>query len=360
MRELFIFQSSKSYSQLISATSYISTTMRVPDFSFLLHLLLAMVLLVDVLAALSTMPQPLQYSNHGATDHQLRAQDSQAQIAVIGDEERVTFSRALSPVSDSLRKALPTNFRSSSLPSLPGQQHTSTSANPVVIQDMDVYSQFLALVEPLQNRRQTAHAELNAYINAAASTQLSLHTGSRPSISDPYHLIVLSSTLRIKTDKDDIKSNVDNWIRHLRVLVRFGFTRLEVEKILEKAQLNDAMRENLLKPYKKAITKDSIKESLAILIAFSDCVSISTKLRSNLDIRAAKVVAYRAQLKMTSDGVNSYDEWNFLLSAFVKRLYTPNRVREILVSTDVQQEEVEVIMGLYAKLLEKTDMQTPA
>ncbi|KAL7687514.1 hypothetical protein Plhal304r1_c022g0077261 [Plasmopara halstedii] len=188
--------------------------MRVPAFSFMLHLFAVMILLFDVLAALSTTVQTLQNNEQDATDRELRTQDSGAKEEVVDDEERMQFHEQ--PILE---------FHLSSWSTEPLKNHVELSHFPTTsAEPSQLYFDFLhQMTTVLTDTSKTTTATLMQKAKKDSSNVLEL---------DPYHQVILYIvlTLRQKRAKDVIDEA--DWKFHTDGLIEHGFTRDEVELLL--------------------------------------------------------------------------------------------------------------------------------
>ncbi|CEG40656.1 RxLR-like protein [Plasmopara halstedii] len=205
--------------------------MRVPDAFFMLHLLAAMVLLVDVLTALSNSTQTLQNKIRDAIDRRLWVQDSQVQTKVIGDEERVP-SNSLLHVSLS---SIPIE-RDAVLSRFPEICKTTTLVPPSQYSSIADYSNLLKQMEPELNMNQIQDLLKKFKDNTVSVVQRNQPNSPLPTnidTSSPYVRSALYIAQKLTNFK---KESVDF---HLEGLIRYGFTRDEVEAILRTAGYGD-------------------------------------------------------------------------------------------------------------------------
>ncbi|KAL7687542.1 hypothetical protein Plhal304r1_c022g0077551 [Plasmopara halstedii] len=212
--------------------------MRVPAFSFILHLFAATSLLG------SAFHHDSNSSKHSA-NRQLRAQDSRAKTKVIGDEERMIkfpFNLNVPEPTRSIEIPLALHL----LSEVRGQQGITTSAGPSQIRNNDL------LHHPLVAQMRTVVAEphseqtilklIQDFNTAWHSIHGGMHVHVKPSshISqlNPYILKILTIALRLKSEhRAGIEK--DSWISTVNDLISFGFTRKEVEVLLRTAGNND-------------------------------------------------------------------------------------------------------------------------
>ncbi|KAL7690432.1 hypothetical protein Plhal304r1_c012g0046651 [Plasmopara halstedii] len=197
--------------------------MSVPAISFILQLLVAMILHVDVLVALSTTTQILQNNQRNATDRQLRAQDSRAKIKVID----LYFDFLLHP-------------------GVRGQQGTSTSAGPsqLLIDDNAHIGYVTQCLTSLSETNKHTFDELIVDFEAARKSM----GGPVPknmvfpldiSKLRPNVQLIILCALMLRSQSGGRVINDIKWDTLLHHLIRYGFNRNEVTLILRTAKYTD-------------------------------------------------------------------------------------------------------------------------
>ncbi|KAL7687544.1 hypothetical protein Plhal304r1_c022g0077571 [Plasmopara halstedii] len=213
--------------------------MSVPAISFILQLLVAMILHVDVLVALSTTTQTLQNNQRNATDRQLRAQDSRAERKVVGDEERgqkLPFDFDLNwPPPTSASEAFDFLLH----PGVRGQQGTSTSAGPSQLSKnddahMNYMTKYLTLLS--ETDKHTIDGLIVDFKAARKSmggpVPINMVSPLDISMLEPYDRLVLYCALKLRSEPvDDVK-----WYTISHYLLRYGFNRIGVTLILRTAK----------------------------------------------------------------------------------------------------------------------------
>ncbi|KAL7684373.1 hypothetical protein Plhal304r1_c036g0111321 [Plasmopara halstedii] len=289
--------------------------MRVPDAFFMLHLLAAMVLLVDVLTALSNSTQTLQNKIRDAIDRRLWVQDSQVQTKVIGDEERVP-SNSLLHVSLS---SIPIE-RDAVLSRFPEICKTTTLVPPSQYSSIADYSNLLKQMEPELNMNQIQDLLKKFKDNTVSVVQRNQPNSPLPTnidTSSPYVRSALYIAQKLTNFK---KESVDF---HLEGLIRYGFTRDEVEAILRTAGYGD------------------LDEILTVFTLYLDIPSLPTEFRALLDYRAANIIVSRAKI-----GGSLFP----LLKKWIKYSYTRDHVRLILRNVDLDAEKLQEVLSIHEKL----------
>ncbi|KAL7684356.1 hypothetical protein Plhal304r1_c036g0111151 [Plasmopara halstedii] len=347
--------------------------MRRPYFSFVLHLLYAVVLLVDVFAELSTSNQTLQSNERDASDRQLRAQDSQEQKEVIGDEERVAFRQALSPLSENLlelRLSTVPMKKISHPPKLSSREKVALWTRILGFKDKGIdYLQLKLelprlkqasgyvnhLAEILRNNRQKGRIGLLALAEKVLLDRYGhkLRISLKTALSDPIVRAATFVASSLPKRQGDI-GTLQDWIPCFMVFIKSGFTHDEVEIILKTARLDAGTVAKLLLLY------DPVRYNMRLEDVMDTVTKSSTHsadLRTIIDVRAAEFIAYRAQkeaVKLSLDrgqDLETYPlhEWKILLEKWVERHYTQEQVSQILQTAKLHPEGVQSLLRVYAK-----------
>ncbi|KAL8007731.1 hypothetical protein Plhal703r1_c03g0016141 [Plasmopara halstedii] len=327
--------------------------MRVPDVSFLLHLLCAMVLLVDNLAALSTSAQTLTGNEQFATDRRLRVHAPRAHHKIIGDEERtvrreiVNLLRGPNPQQSWLSTLMNINDELSHILQFAIPAQTLHSSD--IIQN----SHLLALLEKYFNevdRKQKHEIQrffAEVYPQSDTYTDIATYMASYFKISLPEELFV--------------SNRLGFWLDGLNL---YGFSNKEVELIFRAAGYQESTVNNILDFYDFIKTTTSIEEALSVFINYMNHRSLHTQSLVILDVRAANVVISREQImqsKQSPDfvGPNSIPhDWKYLLTQWINHFYTQDRVHLILQHSDLKRENLQQILGYYDQI-KSTLQKTP-
>ncbi|KAL7684351.1 hypothetical protein Plhal304r1_c036g0111101 [Plasmopara halstedii] len=343
--------------------------MRVPTFYFMLHSLAAMVLVINVSAAFSVSTQTFQSNKREPTGRQLRTQDSQAQKQkqTIDDEERIPCCRLQSPLSDTFsRTGLSTvitqqTAKKSRIFRNSGHQQTQPWSK-------NQYSKFLDNMQSTIDETQldTMRNLWSTFLKNKAILEqkkpVDIPFPDKTDSLNPYIRLALYTALKLQPKEGKIVKNSVDMQFHLNELVRYGFTRDEVEVIFRTAGYGDFNVLPVLRSYDDLwfdlVSKDNVK----LLSLYPDSTFLPEQLKSFKDIRAANFIANDRKPKRFEFDTSPVDttfillSWMPLLKQWIRTSYSRQRVQKILEDAEIEKNEVQRILGLYGELVRK--MQT--
>ncbi|KAL8000919.1 hypothetical protein Plhal703r1_c20g0089701 [Plasmopara halstedii] len=298
--------------------------MREPAFSFILQVIAAMILLVDILAALSITTPTLQNNQRDATDPQLRMQGSREEQKVIGDEERMLPHENVEfhLPSTSLRAPVEFHLPSTSLRAPVELPLFPTAATSRFVIDEKFYRKFLTQVkkpDPAIETKLMAMVEKARGLTGASN-------GMKWEQMDPYFQVILYTAYHFRQnwkkrmDEATWKSHFFGWFLH-------GFTRDEIE---------------CMKSYDRVVFQAPTRS----LLSFEHLVEDEDL----WNIRAANLVAFktfiRKRIGTPSAGPASSEkeDWSFLFDQWIYAGYERSKVEKYLIKCFQDANEVPPLM----------------
>ncbi|KAL7687543.1 hypothetical protein Plhal304r1_c022g0077561 [Plasmopara halstedii] len=323
--------------------------MSVPAISFILQLLVAMILHVDVLVALSTTTQTLQNNQRNATDRQLRAQDSRAERKVVGDEERgqkLPFDFDLNwPPPTSASEA----FDFLVHPGVHVQQGTSTSAGPSQLSKnddahMNYMTQYLTSLS--KTNKHTVDELIDdfkaARISMGGTVPINMVSSLDISMLEPYDRLIIYCAVELRSQPEGRVIYDTNWVTMLHYLIRCGFDRNGVELILRTAKYEDV--KHFIDLYDKTLCAMTTNDILRMkpIDSTSDVLSrnaslFATRARVSLDFKASDWD------KFLPVWIGSNKGWSDLST--ILRMHSVNSKRETAIYKRFKTKELSQLRG---------------